>query len=1227
MISREALGNLTAQEHVSNNELAVLALALAGKSTPEIAKELQIKPDAIRKRLGEVYKKFEITGSGPGKLAKLQQILMSRYQDQQLQLVGRSPHSIQAARAEKNQTKIYVDWGDAVEVDVFYGRKTELENLKRWIVEERCRLIGLLGMGGIGKTSLARRLADQIQPEFDYVVWRSLRRSPSLEELLTDLLRILSGQQVSGQQTNGADLAKPLDNKILSKDKITQLIDRLTEHRCLLILDNFETILQGGNRTGHYREEYRDYEQFLERIGTKPHLSCLVLTSREKPREIALLEGKNLSVRSLQLSGLKAEAKEILRVKALLDESRWEELIELYGGNPLALSIVSTMIQDVFDGGVSKFLEKNTVFLGEEIRYLLEQQFERLSDLEKEVMYWLAINYQPVTLSELQEDIVSPVSASQLLEALKSLGQRSLMEKTSSSFSLQPVVAEYMFVRLIQQVQEEITTEEITLFNSHALIKAEAKDYVRESQIRLILKPVVEELVNAAGGNSSVEERLKRILSKLQTEHQLKPGYAGGNTLNLLCQLEVDFTDYDLSHLTIRQAYLQGKNLHHVNFAYSNLEKSVFTETFGNILSVTFSPDGKILAAGDVNGKIHLWQITDVDSKQITSYKAHRGWVWAIAFSPDGRTLASSSDDRKVKLWNVNTLQCVEVLQDHKGWIRSIAFSPDGSILASSSSDKTIKLWEVKTGKCRHTLEEHSKTVQAVAFAPRVQAESQDIADTETMNSVDMLLASGDGNGIIRLWNAETGACLKTLNAHDDHRIWSIAFSPQLDRSNRQILASIGDDQTVKLWDVELGNCLRTLPKQIGQIHSIAFSPDGQTLASIGDQSVKLWNVETAECRQPPLEGHTGRIWSVAFNADGKILASGSEDQMVKLWDIDTGQCRQTFQGYTRGVRSIAFSPNHQTLASGGEDGTVRLWNLQTSQYVHRFYGHTGRIWSVAFSPDGQLLASGSDDRTIKLWNVNTGYCQDTLYGHSDWVRSIAFSPDGKTLISGSDDCLIWLWDVSTAKTIKQFQGHEDWIWSVAFSSDGNKIASCGGDRKVMIWDAATGQRLETLEEHTEPLRAVAFSPDGQFLVSGGDDQVIRLWEVATGKCLNTLVGHVGWIRSLAFSPDGTKLASGGSDHSIRLWEVSTGDLLETLQRHTSRIRSVAFSADGRLLASGSKDETIQLWDMEAGKFIEPPLRSKRPYEGMNILKVTGLTKAQRSALKDLGAIENHLTD
>lgn len=1092
----------------------------------------------------------------------------------------------------------FQDWGEAPESSIFYGRNQELQIIKQWILLENCHLVALLGMGGMGKTSLAAKFARQYQDRFEFVIWRSLRNTPTIEEILGDLILFLS----QGRETS---FPANLDGKILG------LLKGLRSYRCLLVLDNAESILQSGDRTGRYRVGYEGYGQLLRCIAETPHQSCLILTSREKPKGLATFEGETMPVHTLQLSGLpETEGRELLKAKGSLrgSDTQWQMLIDRYAGNPLALKIVASSIRDCFEGSIEKFLDilQQGAFIFDDIRDLLDQQFDRLTPLEQAISYWLAINREPVSLEELQLDFGVSIPSRELLESLRSLQRRSLIEKAvtpllednATSFTQQPVVMEYVINQLIERICQEIIESKVALFSSHALIKVQAKDYVREAQTNLILQAVVDRLIAVLGSPQQIESCLNRILEGLRGKPPQEIGYAGGNIINLLRQAQIDLRGYDFSQIAVWQADLQGINLRQVNFSKADLANSIFTESLGNILSTAFSPDGQLLATCDTDGKVRLWHVKT--GRLLLVCQGHDHWVHTVAFNPTGKTLASGSADQTVKIWDIQTGECVQTCNEHSHEVYAVAFSPDGQMLASGAGDRTVKLWDVHTGQCIRTLSAHQDLVRSVAFSLGGNR-----------------LASGSADHTIKLWDVQTGECWKTLTGHTDW-VRSIAFNPY-----GNSLASGSSDRTVKLWDLDTGDCLKTYTGHQGAVYAIAFSSQGYLLASgSGDQTVKLWDVSTDICFKTLL-GNTHQVSALAFSPTHKILACVSLDQTVRLWDVITGQCLKTWRGQTDWALPIAFSPDGQTLASGSEDQTVNLWNIQTDVCIKMLHKHSDPIFAIAYSNDGKMIASGSTDQTLKLWDVATRDCLKTKRGHTDWIRCVAFSPDHKVIASGSADKTIKLWDVGTGKCLHTLEGHTDQIYSLVWSWDGQNLISGSTDQTVKRWDRATGNCLKTYRGHEKGVYAVALSGDGKMIASGSGDHTVKLWNLATGDCLKTLKGHTNWVLSVAFSRDRPLLVTGSADHSIRFWDSNTGECWQIGTEHHHLVSLVAFSPLGNLLASSSQDQTVKLWDTQTGICLKT-LIVDRLYEGMNITGATGLSAAQAIALKALGAIDQY---
>ena len=1076
-----------------------------------------------------------------------------------------------------------IDWGEAPSPEPFYGRTQELMEFQSWIQVQHCRIGAIFGMGGIGKTSFAVRVIHHVKASFEYVFWRSLQHAPPLRNVLQDAITWLSGQH----QTD-----IPQDTDTL----IPLLLRFLQERRCLLILDNCETILQAGMGTGAYRDGYQDYGRLFQRIGETMHQSCLLLTSREKLSEVARIEGRTSSARSLCLTGVgQKEGRELLKEKGLFgSDQAWSTLVQLYSGNPLALKLIAEPIRELFNADISAFLKEESSVVGD-ILDLIEEQFNRLSEQEQAVTYWLAIQREAVSVEMLWEDSVNFSSKKELLNVLTSLRRRSMIETSGASFfTLQPVIMEYVTDHFICRIKGEIIQEKIQLLSSHSLIKAQTKEYIRETQVRLLLAPLAEHLLGDSG-RDVIEHKCKILLQRFHTAPLLK-SYFAGNIINLMLHMRYNLHGYDFSHLHIRQAHVQGAFLSGVNFTGADLSTSLFTDTFGCIFSVAFHPHEDLLAAGTASGEVRLWNTINGMPQDI--YQGHTDWVRSVAFHPSGQLIASGSEDLTVRLWDMTTRQCIKVLQGHIHRVRSLAFSPNGSTLATGSEDHTVKIWEVSTGQCLQTLQGHTDQVRAVAFGPSGK-----------------FILSGSEDQTVRLWELPTGQCLTTFQGHTGP-IFAVAVS-----ADGEMIASGGEDHTVRLWDTSTGQCRRMLDEHTKKIRAVAFHPNGRHLASgAEDQTVRLWEINSGHCLKI-LSGHTSSIFSVAFRSDGNTLASGSEDQTIRLWKVTSGQCLKILRGYADEIRSIAFSPKGDMIASGSEDHTVRIWDVGDVRPLRTLRGHTSRVRAVAFSPNGRLIASGSEDQTVRLWDISIGQCLQTLVGHTNRVRSVAFSPQGDLIASGSEDQTVRLWDISTGQCLAILLGHTNRVRSVAFSPDGNVLASGSEDQTMRLWDVHTMHSLKTFRGHASWIWAISFGPDGKTIASGSEDQSVCLWDREKGTCLFVLQGHRGRVRAVAFSPDGNRVVSGSEDQTIRLWDTGSGSCVKTFHGHASWIWAVAFHPDGKTFASGSHDGTIKIWDVQTGDCLKT-IRSERPYEHMNITHATGLTPAQKTMLVALGAFE-----
>lgn len=565
-------------------------------------------------------------------------------------------------------------------------------------------------------------------------------------------------------------------------------------------------------------------------------------------------------------------------------------------------------------------------------------------------------------------------------------------------------------------------------------------------------------------------------------------------------------------------AYQEEITLWDVNTGYS-------IQTIGENFfpfSVAFSPDGTVLAGGSVLGVINLWNVKN--GKILEVLKGHSGMVWSVAFSPDGKILASGGgSDKTARLWKVKNGKLLKTLKGHydDGPIKfgdfgviCVSFSPgeDRILVTAGGGDKTVKVWDANSGKIIRTIEGHKGNVMAAVFSPDGR-----------------VLASGGFDNTIKLWEVNTGRLLRTLNMRSQ-AVNSVFFH----EGGR--LMAIGNGgftfsgaNNTKLWDVSRGKPIRSFKEESDWVKSVSLSPDGKILASGGCKQaimglcskgfIKLWDAATGKLIKN-LKGDFADMSSVAFSPDGEVLASGGCEQnggqipmcakgQLKLWDANTGRLIKTFKWdfvkavlKNPNVSSVSFSPDGKILASAGWDQTIRLWDVGTGRLIKTLEGHTGNMaWlnAVTFSPDGKLLASGSMDKTIKIWDVATGKAIHTLSADMGETRfqtgvaSISFSRDGRVLASGNSDNIIRLWDVNSGQLIRTFKGHSGAVTSIVFSSDGKVLVS-GSTKTMKYWEVNTGKLLCTLVLLDKD-DWVVYTPEGHFDASPNGKKYIG-WTV-----------------------------------------------------------------------------------------------------------------------------------
>jgi len=541
---------------------------------------------------------------------------------------------------------------------------------------------------------------------------------------------------------------------------------------------------------------------------------------------------------------------------------------------------------------------------------------------------------------------------------------------------------------------------------------------------------------------------------------------------------------------------------------------------------ISWSPDGQSIASVDAFGRVHLWSL---DGTLDEVLEGHTARVRPVAWSPDGTRLASGGDDNTVRLWRVDG-KAGPVLEGHTEPVRSVTWSPDGKWLASASDDKTIRLWHADGNK-GPVLEGHLAAVREVAWSP----DGKWLASVNAKSTIRLwessgkagsvlegdghsprglawtadsrLLASADSNGKVRLWRPDD---LSETAVNVGHELRSFALSPDGKR-----FGCGAADGLPELYEID-GTPILSLQKSSATIRSVAWSPDGCTLATGVDDAVGLW--EAHGTLQSVTMRHDGFVTSVAWSPDGHRLVSGSADETARIWEVD-GRPGPVMKGHEGSVSDVAWQPGGRYVASAGSDRTVRLWEAADGQLRNVLEGHTGAVTAITWSPDGQELASGSTDKTVRQWRADAS-AGPVMKGHKVLVRDVAWSPDG------------------------------------------TRLASVGG-WQIRLW------KQDGLEESVlEQKRAnrLVWAPDGRrFAVNSGGTDVVKLWTIQ-GQGDRTLVSSLLYrVSGLAWASDGREIASGNIHGIIGVWDVDTGEA-DWCALVLKESKYITFSGAGQIL-------------------------------------------------------------
>jgi WD40 repeat protein len=1192
---------------VSSSEIETLLLSLDNKTAKEVGQILSIDDNTVRKRLGKVYEAFEPYGAfgnnskGKGKLLLLKQWLI----EQDLRMKAddireqRKKEMSNVAKARKN----------------FFGRESDIEQLVNYITDsdEPAKVVAVVGIGGIGKTTLVNKLLEEqkIQERFgNKIVWHSLHTEPTVEEttdILLSRLQYLNQTDTKSQESNTAEN---------TTEGLKTLIKELKRNRTLLVIDNVETILGIGDDSGDYKPGHERYEDLFKFIAEGEHESCCILTSREVPPKFYLLEIKSLPVIVYKLPVLKTASAQKLfysvlgpastqelfnggpEVGVAKDPEEFNRIYDYYSGTPLILKIVAATVKAHFAGNITEFCQQlpekkegidtdRQIYVISAVEELLDEQFHRLEIDERIILYWLAISGERVSLLRIKKnnDIneglpeniqCTPYIVSEhILTTLTSLQGRALIE--SEHYELTPILRHFYIEKLIEEhlsffkeLDRKICEQEKNQEKGQEK-NQEENEFLIEDLDLLELSKIVDAcaLVQASNTKLIIEYQKRLILKKLAN--------AILNEFDSKARIE-KILDRSISFF--RETHAKGYGV-------------------GNIVNL-YQPLGLLLPEIDLHkGNLSNCTIREADLEDIElhetdfsesiiincTFKEHIDTILSMAFHPiDTNYLVTGGADGKVCIWDVssNGFKLKWRNDDrHKNWVRTVAFNHDGTIFATAGDDYKIILWEWKYP------DSNPKEIQ---FLPESERAHENWITSIVFHPQENILVSGGQDRKLKIWKQTEKTWEKEKEFTCNMQIWSADFSEDgkllaiggdLDRAKKNENSSaIGSDPFYFDWNVAV------------------FEFDNQ------NHKLTLLDYQNEENINEPDNTKARQIvYSVKFNPNpvsdinpvSYILFAVNDEPRFQKYSVSNSKDKKNYKvseeypaskeikypKFTKAIRSISLHNNGSLLAAIDDDGKMIILNLNSGaeteeNLLFKSLGNKdNRGWACAFQPKSNLLVSSAEDNSLTLleikWDdenkknkVENIQILKATRGYTNGVWSVAFIKNDKhsSLVSGHDNGLVSIW---------------------------NRDRDSDRDRVINRAKAELDFSNQYFH-HTSRVWSIAVSSDGKFFASGSDDRTVIIWDASNDRISPVQkIDCTAQAWSVSFSNDGKYLAVGCDDAKVRtyIFDKDTDEFKtdKTFEEPTSRVWSVSFSKNqnetnkpSEYLASSDDDGNIHIW-------------------------------------------------
>ncbi len=486
----------------------------------------------------------------------------------------------------------------------------------------------------------------------------------------------------------------------------------------------------------------------------------------------------------------------------------------------------------------------------------------------------------------------------------------------------------------------------------------------------------------------------------------------------------------------------------------------------------------------------------------------------------------------------------------HEGSVEVVRYSPDGRRILSASYDHTARVWNAEDGRLLATLQGHTDNIEDASFSP---------------DGKYIVTASYDKTA--RIWNSADGRLLTVLKGHAD-QVRCARFSP-----DGQHIVTASWDHTARVWNSADGHLLSIL-QHGGEVMYAEFSHDGQRIVTASfDKTARVWSRANGRLLAT-LSGHTDFLSQVKFSPDSQRIVTASYDNTARVWNSIDGRLLFVLQ-HNGPVHRTIFSVDGQRIITTSADHTARVWNSADGRLLFTLQ-HDGQVYYAEFARDGQRMITTSYDHTARVWDSANGRLLAILQGAADAVYGATFSHSGERILTGSGDGTMRMWNTATGRSLTVLQGHTTSVVCEALSPDGRRIVTGSWDHTARIWDAADGRPLATLKGHSDEVGKAQFSPDGQRIVTASHDKTARIWNAADGQVLAILQGHADIVVGARFSPDGQRIVTASYDKTARIWNAADGRLLATLEGHADQVLNAQFSPDGQRIVTASKDHTAR---------------------------------------------------